>query len=130
MSKYRLLGEYLSNQTSASIPMKFGEIEKILGHKLPPSKLQRAWWSNNASNNVMTNQWLKAGYETTSVDISGEKLVFRRAKAPLSNDGSDSSERKRHPIFGFMKGTISVMPGVDLTAPADPDWGKVYDDEQ
>lgn len=128
MSKYRPLGEFLSKQTSASIPMKFGEIEKILGHKLPPSKLQRAWWSNNSSNNVMTNQWLEAGYETAAVDISSEKLVFRRVKVP-SDVAADPAERQRHPIFGFMKGTISVMPGVDLTAPADPDWGKVYEDE-
>jgi hypothetical protein len=28
-----------------------------------------------------------------------------------------------------MKGTSIVMPGVDLTEPADPDWGKVYDDD-
>ena len=31
-------------------------------------------------------------------------------------------------IRGCMKGTVTIPPGVDLTAPADPDWGKVYDD--
>ena len=34
---------------------------------------------------------------------------------------------KRHPLFGIMKGTSIVMPGVDLTQPADPDWGDVDD---
>jgi len=34
-----------------------------------------------------------------------------------------------HPAWGCMKGTLTIMPGVDLTAPADPDWGKVYDDD-
>lgn len=42
------------------------------------------------------------------------------------------SETKTHgksPLFGSMKGTTIVMPGIDLTEPADPDWGRVYDDE-
>jgi hypothetical protein len=29
----------------------------------------------------------------------------------------------RHPLFGFMKGTVEVAEGVDLTEPADPTWG-------
>jgi aspartyl-tRNA(Asn)/glutamyl-tRNA(Gln) amidotransferase subunit A len=28
-----------------------------------------------------------------------------------------------HPFVGWMKGTVQVAPGVDLTDPADPDWG-------
>ncbi len=34
---------------------------------------------------------------------------------------------KRHPLFGIMKGTSIIMPGVDLTQPADPEWGDVDD---
>jgi hypothetical protein len=30
----------------------------------------------------------------------------------------------RHPLLGALKGLIHVMPGTDLTKPADPDWGK------
>jgi transcriptional regulator with XRE-family HTH domain len=33
-----------------------------------------------------------------------------------------------HPLFGCMVGTLTLVPDVDYTAPADPDWGKVYDD--
>ncbi len=33
-----------------------------------------------------------------------------------------------HPIFGCMKGTMTIPDDLDLTAPADPDWGKVYED--
>lgn len=32
------------------------------------------------------------------------------------------------PLFGCMAGTLTLLPHVDYTAPADPDWGKVYDD--
>jgi hypothetical protein len=28
------------------------------------------------------------------------------------------------PFYGSMKGLITIMPGVDLTEPADPEWGK------
>ncbi|TPP11500.1 helix-turn-helix domain-containing protein [Rhizobium glycinendophyticum] len=32
-------------------------------------------------------------------------------------------------VRGCMKGTITIMPGTDLTAPTDPEWAKVYDDD-
>jgi transcriptional regulator with XRE-family HTH domain len=32
-------------------------------------------------------------------------------------------------VRGCMKGTVTIMPGTDLTAPADPEWAKVYDDD-
>jgi hypothetical protein len=30
---------------------------------------------------------------------------------------------RRHPLFGALKGCVQVMPGTDLTEPADPAWG-------
>src|SRR6266542_684215 len=36
--------------------------------------------------------------------------------------------RGADPLFGCMAGTLTLLPEVDYTAPADPDWGKVYDD--
>src|SRR4051812_20975914 len=78
MGKYEPLNAFLKSQSRDLVPMTFAELERVLKSKLPPSKLHRAWWSNNPDNNVMTKEWLDAGYETESVDISGEKLVFRR----------------------------------------------------
>ncbi len=134
MSKYEALGKYLSDQGRSHIPMTFREIERILGRALPISKKHRAWWSNNAQNNVMTRQWLDAGYETEAVDISAEKLVFRRVSVLSKN--KDMNRQVEHldddlsdPIFGCMKGTMTIPSDLDLTAPADPDWGKVYEDE-
>ncbi|MGV3548889.1 helix-turn-helix domain-containing protein [Rhizobium sp.] len=46
-------------------------------------------------------------------------------------EGRDGQLVELHPIFGCMKGTITVMPGVDLTAPMDWDveWGeKLYNE--
>jgi hypothetical protein len=31
-------------------------------------------------------------------------------------------EKRRHPLFGCMKGTLTVAPSVDLTEPTCPDW--------
>jgi hypothetical protein len=50
----------------------------------------------------------------------------RRSKSSQSSAPIGPSER--HPIFGALKGSTFIAPGVDLTEPADPEWGKVYDD--
>lgn len=133
MSKYALLGEYLQRQPGAEVPMSFAEIEKVTGADLPPkAQHHRAWWSNNPANNVLTKVWLNAGFKTERVDMAARRLVFRRTRGDASASGSASSvgaaaapgsKPRRHPIFGCMKGTITIAPGVDLTEPADPSWG-------
>jgi len=131
MGKYEPLGAFLRGQRAQEVPLTFSEIEKITGVKLPPkAQHHRAWWSNNSSNNVMTKVWLEAGYESTRVDMSARKLVFRRiGKAGTGESKTPSATKKgeRHPLFGALKGFIRIPPGVDLTEPADPDWGKVYE---
>jgi hypothetical protein len=32
---------------------------------------------------------------------------------------------RRHPLFGRMKGMVTIVPQTDLTAPADPDWADI-----
>ena len=39
-----------------------------------------------------------------------------------------AKKTERHPLSGALKDLTFVPPGVDLTEPADPDWGKVYED--
>jgi hypothetical protein len=51
---------------------------------------------------------------TTTVQM----LKTRSPRQPLS----------QHPLRGALKGMVTVAEGVDLTEPADPDWGKVYDE--
>ena len=132
MGKYEPLGAFLRSQRAQEVPLTFREIEKITGAKLPPkAQHHRAWWSNNPSNNVMTRVWLNAGYESTRVDMKARKLVFRRVE--IAGTGAAHAEPKarkgeRHPLFGALKDVTFIPPGVDLTEPADPDWGKVYED--
>ncbi len=129
MGKYSPLGDFLRKQRAARIPMTFSEIEQLIGAKLPNSRRYAAWWSNNPFNNVMTQVWLDAGFKTEQVDVEARKVVFRRvgSRAAIAQ-GLPSSEEVRdtkpHPLIGWMKGTIRVAPGVDLTEPADPEWGK------
>ena len=132
MSKYAPLGDYLRRQTGAVVPMTFAQIEKVVGTMLPDSQRYPAWWSNNPFNNVMTQIWLDAGFVTESIDIAKRKLVFRRVAAKASA-GLDTGDRtlsvppaspSPHALFGWLKGTALIPEGVDLTEPADPEWGK------
>lgn len=140
MSKYDLLGQYLKAQYASEVPMTFAEIERVIGTKLPPSAYRhRPWWSNNATNSVMTKVWLNSGYETSRVDIQARKLVFRRIAREAKGvsgmpeahrtfePGPDNAKARRSPLFGCMKGTFTIEPGYDLTKPvySDEEWKEI-----
>lgn len=131
MPKYSALGDYLKRQHREIVPLTFGEIEKITGTKLPPSaRKHRPWWSNNPHNSVMTKVWLEAGFESEQVDMTKRKLVFRRARTPKREGGGQpETEPPFHPAYGAMQGLIRIMPGTDLTQPADPEWAARLDAE-
>jgi hypothetical protein len=125
MGKYEALGQFLKDQHADRVPMTFAEIERITGVKLPPSaRKHRPWWSNNPTNSVMTKIWLDAGFESEQVDMAARKLVFRRVRA---KDTAVPRSLPRHPAFGALKGMVTVAPGVDLTEPADPEWGEILE---
>ncbi len=160
MSKYSIFGEYLAKRREKQIELSFEQIEGILGFRLPPTAYkQRAWWSNNIRNSVMTKVWRKAGFRSQDVDMAKKRLVFRRVpplppQTPAEPQGvsvfdrlrrksaptgmadsarpylgsekkaADTPSRCRHPLYGALKGYIRIMPGVDLTEPADPEWGE------
>jgi hypothetical protein len=127
MGKYEPLTKFLQKQTGSEVRMSFAQIERVVGFKLPPvAQHHRAWWSNSASNNVMTKAWLNAGFRSEQVDMAAGRVVFRREAqvALVPRTGSE-----RHPIFGCMKGTVTIEDGVDLTAPAAPDWADLIDEK-
>ena len=134
MGKYEPLRRFLKTQNAKAVVMTFDEVERVLGFTLPASHRYRAWWSNNAFNNVMTNEWLAAGFKTEQVDIEGRKLVFRRVSAvptaPKASESDGAKKPRRHPLFGWMKGTFTIAPGTDLTAPADPAWADIAEGKQ
>ncbi len=130
MTKYEPLEHFLKGRPETEVPMKFSEIEAIIEAKLPASKQYPAWWSNNPSNNVMTQSWLRAGFQTERVDIARERLVFRRIRqqrgvqpartpdASPDQNGADLFDRIRKRFAGV----ISIPAGVDITEPSGDVW--------
>jgi PIN domain nuclease of toxin-antitoxin system len=115
------------SQRTKEMPMTFAEIERVIGAKLPPNSPQDpAWWSNNPSNNVMTKVRLAAGFRTEQVDTKARRIVLRRVERDPAQTRPPPYAKKggRHPSFGALKGLVRVSQGVDLTEPADPDWGR------
>jgi hypothetical protein len=125
MSKYEPLTAFLKRASPRSLRLSFQEIEGVLGFPLPSSKQYPAWWSNSATNNTMTKAWLDAGYRTEQVDVAEGEVTFH---TETRTDQAVETSVPRSPLFGSLKGTTFVMPGVDLTAPTlDPDWLNKYD---
>ncbi len=64
-------------------------------------------------------RWSKAVAKSSS-------LVLRHSDTMTSEAPPLSLPRNgRHPLFGALKGSVRIPPGIDLTVPADPDWGEV-----
>jgi hypothetical protein len=125
MSKYKPLERHLRASGKVRLPLTFAQVERILGEPLPASARRHpAWWSNNEGSHVQALAWREPGYRTEQVDIIREKVVFVADDSPKSS-GTTLEEGGRPPasLFGSMKGTTVVAPGVDLTQPTAPDWG-------
>ena len=125
VGKYSPLTDHLNRQKSDLVAMSFAEVEHVLGGKLPSSaQTHRAWWSNNPDNNVTTRAWLDAGYQSEQVDLAGKKLVFRRVGGsgvsiePLPGSAARAGGDTKPALFGWLRGTVTIAPGTDLTRPA------------
>ncbi|HTQ82716.1 MAG TPA: hypothetical protein VMI47_05555 [Pseudolabrys sp.] len=118
MSKYEPLPEFLASVGGAAHRMTFTEIERVLGFKLPKSAYRHeAWWSNNATGHSHARAWLKFGWRTEAVDLTGCKVTFQRAtQTPFS-----TASPKADP-WGCMAGTVTFMSGVDVTLPTGDKW--------
>ena len=72
----------------------FGELEGILGFRLPDSaRLHRPWWSNSkkGSGHSHALAWQAAGWRTREVDIEAETLVFARSAGTSASGGPPGS---------------------------------------
>ena len=118
MGKYEPLPQFLDTKGVGEIRLKFEQIEKALGFKLPQSAYRhQAWWANHEGTHSHARTWLRAGWQTKDVDLGAHKVTFRKtvtAPTPPTAAGI-----KRKSIFGCMAGTVKVMPGVDLTEPTE-----------
>ena len=121
MSKYEPLTQILQNQPGSAVRLSFAQIEQIVGFKLPVAAQQeRAWWSN-ARSDTEDKAWLAAGFRSEEVDLTAGELTFRREGEVEPSEPVEYVTSCRHPLYGSMKGTVTIAPGTDLTEPADPD---------
>jgi hypothetical protein len=90
MSKYDPLKRHLIAAGSNEAPMSFAEIETVLGFRLPMSARAYApWWANETrGGHVQAAAWLKAGWRTTQVDVTGGRVVFVRTPAGMAEAGA------------------------------------------
>ncbi len=115
MSKYEALPQFLARKRRAIQRLSFGEIERVLGFKLPRSAYRHeAWWANNAAGHSHARAWLKSGWRADTIDLAGRKVTFRRSIQ--SSPPAASSQKKRDP-WGCMAGTVTILADTDLTAP-------------
>jgi hypothetical protein len=116
MGKYEPLPQFLAHKAGTTHRLGFDQIERVLGFKLPKSAYEHeAWWSNNPTGHSHSRSWLEAGWRTQDVDLQARKVTFQRASSP------STKSVKRDP-WGCMAGTVTIMPGVDLTAPSGETW--------
>lgn len=82
MSKYDPISKWLGSQSANRISCTFSQIEGILGLKLPATaRVNVRWWANEAVGNtrhVQCLSWLRAGYQTTSLNLAKQSVVFVR----------------------------------------------------
>ena len=120
MSKYEPLPQFLKSGDLFRVRLSFAEIEKILGFKLPKSAYAyEAWWSNNETGHSHARAWLSVGWRTEDVDLAGRKVTFTRSETSAAQQ--PKTHRKNDP-WGCMVGSVTIMPGTDLTAPSGEQW--------
>jgi hypothetical protein len=118
MSVYEPITHYLTRAPGSSARLTFGQVERIIGRSLPKSAYRhREWWSNNPTGHSHARSWTKAGWRTEKVDLEKRVLVFTRNSEP-----SESSSTGGPDPFGSMRGSVTLLPGVDLTAPTGEAW--------
>ena len=143
MSKYDPLFHHLDS-SQGTVDLQFGDVEEILGFRLPASaRKHTAWWSNSGGTHVQSAAWQAAGYKTADVSVEQETIRFvpdqtgfgemkqpniKHDTQPAEQNGEAKPEH--HPAYGALKGMITLLPGVDLTEPSYPDWKKLYGEDK
>jgi hypothetical protein len=82
--EYLPLHKYLAARFADVVVLRLGEMEDLLGWKLPAAaRLQPEWWANpggNATASAQSQTWTQAGRRAT-VNLSAMKVTFERLRA-------------------------------------------------
>ncbi len=86
-SRCDALAAHLEQQPGTRYTMSFADVERVIGHPLPPSskpghRVFRQWWQNSlspTSRHVQARRgWIAAGWEVDSLDPVLGTVTFRR----------------------------------------------------
>ena len=84
-NEYKKLYTHLCGLQVKEWETTFGEIESIIGFRLPEwARRDRGWWANKRPVNglLITPLWIEAGWKTAEVDMGSETLVFVKLNGP------------------------------------------------
>ena len=100
MTKYTPLEDYLCELTKSKKKewnTNFKFIETIIGSKLPPSAFNyKEWWANEKekTTKVQCHAWRRAGWITTSINLSSGTVTFINESNNCEMTGYISKEKK------------------------------------
>lgn len=90
-TRYAVLHDWLHAQdpTAAGLRLPFGDLETLLGGKLPSSALRHAsWWSNTNLNEAQCQAWHDAGWQVGHVDLTMREVIFQPLTVPADTPAS------------------------------------------
>ena len=73
-------------------------------------------------------QWAEGRPSGGFGEVNQAKFVSPSAETSKPKSGTGDGKKPDHPLFGIWKGKVTLLPDYDYTQPADPDWGKIYED--
>lgn len=80
--KYAPLAWHLKGLDGRKCILKFSEVERIIGSRLPKSACNRRtgwlWWSNEVSRTQARNGWRAAGWFVSDVDYAKSVVYLHR----------------------------------------------------
>lgn len=107
-SRYAALADWLQGQPGNvdRVTLTFDDIESIIGAPLPPSaRAHRAWWANDSVGHVQSQQWLEAGWRTTYLNLTEQRVTFarirEREKAYIAFFSKLLEDLRQQPDFPF-----------------------------
>ena len=81
MGKYSGITAWLeSGGDRDSVSVTFDDLAKTVSGGLPPKAyVHRSWWANERdAQHAQASGWLDAGYTVSEVNVSGQKVTFKR----------------------------------------------------
>ncbi|MGQ2930321.1 MAG: DUF7662 domain-containing protein [Sphingopyxis sp.] len=100
MYHYQPLRDFLAAKGDRSVTLSFGEIEDLIGRRLPPSAsgaVSRQWWSN-ASSHSQARAWLSLGRKAKLNPTVGMVTFSRPAPLTTLPDTIVVDITELHPI--------------------------------